>query len=72
MTDLEKFIDLYNSVGIELRPIIAVSFTYKGYQYLEIEGSVINAEPGISSGYFADTRIYFDKEGKFIQQGIWE
>jgi hypothetical protein len=72
-TDLEKFIELYKSVGIELKPVVNEMDVKNGYQYLEISndeyGTVTEKTTGYNGFY---TRIYFDESGKFIQQGIWE
>ena len=73
-SDLEKFIELYRSVGIELEPVVNERNKENGYQYLEIRHSDYDGEPmpkttGYNGFY---THIYFDESGQFIQQGIWE
>jgi len=65
MTDLEKFIDLYKSVGIDLIPD------------REDEGLFLNLMEGkhkeLVGGYMGFfTAIHFDFSGKFITQGAWE
>jgi hypothetical protein len=63
-SDLEKFIDLYRSVGIELEPVVCEDKSY-GYQYLRVEyDSCEDHEPD-------HTRIIFDDDGKFIRQATW-
>jgi hypothetical protein len=73
VTDLEKFIELYRSVGIELEPVVSIDEhkKSKGYQYVEILLPVFDyVIPEGTSVY--EHNIYFDESGKFIQQGIWE
>lgn len=64
MTDLQRFIDLYKSVGIDLKPEKIRD------QY------VIHLESGSNEkleGYtFFYSNIYFDKNGKFLSQGFYE
>jgi hypothetical protein len=64
MTDLEKFIELYKSVGIELKPIIT-----EGGSFLNLGSE----EHKLFKGYSEScTQIYFDKDGKFVKQEFWE
>jgi len=65
MTDLEKFIELYKSVGIDLAPI-----TDDDGLCLKIEqGNHGDLVDGYSSFF---TLINFDLSGEFVSQGIWE
>lgn len=70
-SDMEKYIELYDSFGIELFPKNCVgggifetaSFSIK-IEYYENEKL---------EGYFGFyTEIFFDKDGNFLGQGIWE
>jgi len=76
MSDLDNFIKLYKSFGIDLKP----KKTEKGEEvFVNGEYSV---EPHIIigmrqgdlfcgySGFFSD--VIFDKDGKFVEQGFWE
>lgn len=71
MTDLEKFIELYKSVGIKLE-------VYEGGQIKRNGGNTLCVE--ISSAVCGDSVIghidrlsviAFDGNGKFIHQGLW-
>jgi len=70
-SDLEKFIDLYKSVGIELE-VKKSEPPDEGVQMITIEVNEYNMSKSITgyNGFY--TNIYFDESGKFIQQGIWE
>jgi hypothetical protein len=64
-SDLEKFIDLYRSVGIELEPVVCRNnFVKYGSKMIKLKHTKIIGN--------SDSWIFFDKSGKFIQQGIWE
>jgi hypothetical protein len=72
-SDLEKFIELYRSVGMKLKPFVNEQNKENGYQYLQIIADWDDEETGKTIGYNGFyTRLYFDESGKFIQQGIWE
>ncbi|MGI0106737.1 hypothetical protein [Salinimicrobium sp. WS361] len=63
MTDLEKFLDLYKSVGVE--PEVEAHGA----------GTTLNLDnclEGIDGYHGFYTKIYFDQNGKFLSQGIWE
>jgi hypothetical protein len=62
-SDLEKFIELYKSVGIELEPIVNERDNTKCLNVV--------TTPKLSE-HKSSTHICFDMNGKFIQQGIWE
>ena len=63
-TDLEKFIELYHSFGIELKPTNDDN----------IKTITLNAgmHPKIKGYCMFFTEIEFDDAGVFISQGIWE
>lgn len=64
-TDLQKFIDLYASVGIELKP----ENTDRGYT-IHIEG---DHPSGKIDGYcMFYTKISFDFDERFLVQEIFE
>ena len=76
MTDLERFIELYRSIGIEC-------YIYEDeekWRTKEIKlgaamypsGDEFQSHPLIEGygGFY--TSIVFDKDGKFISQGFWE
>jgi hypothetical protein len=76
-SDMQKFIDLYHSVGIELEAVIYNPDSGKaqfGYQFLKlISVGVYDDKNELIQGYndfFTD--IWFDKTGKFLVQCIWE
>lgn len=64
MTDLERFKELYVSVGIPLEE------SKEGdYQILILEAKT---HPKVT-GYFGfHTWIFFNAEGMFVEQGFWE
>lgn len=72
-SDIQKFIDLYLEMGIVLVPVINTDNDY-GYQYLELKvPDVAEERTGDVIGYSNfRTAIYFDKNGNFQAQGIWE
>lgn len=74
MSDLEKFIQLYGSLGITLNPvqdgdeinvlIVADAPCWKG------EGTSYHPSFEGYSGFYS--KIVFDKDGKYLRQGFWE
>jgi hypothetical protein len=73
MTDIEKFIELYKSIGIELRPMkpkeLGINDSF-GEQVLQLTANGTNE---LISGYSDfSTTLYFDNDGKFLVQMIWE
>lgn len=77
MTDLERFIDLYRSVGIECK----INPTDDGEQEIILteersrfmfKGVEITTSEKIRGFSGFHTAILFDKNGKFISQGIYE
>ena len=73
--DLEKFIELYSSIGI---PIEVSEFLPKDQEpnenlqaksFIKLEALEHPKLIGYISFY---TKIFFDEKGKFISQGIWE
>lgn len=75
MTDLEKFIELYASVGIKLK---ATHYPEGRRNVNHPTGSralilaVDGTEPLIDGYIYFMTEIVFDDGGKFVFQGIWE
>lgn len=73
MTDLEKFKELYKSIGIEL---IEQKKPDENQQFLLLsEDRFHGTQPRNYSfkgysGFFSE--IIFDMNGKFIEQGFWE
>lgn len=73
MTDLEKFVELYKSVGIDVKvneKKIFEQFVIELTDTWEIEDMTKNDKIYGHNGLY--TEIIFDKNGKFINQGIWE
>lgn len=68
MTDLEKFIELYKSVGIDLE----VSEDHRG-RFLLIQPDWQNDSKDLIQGYHTSlTQIHFDNDGKFKYQDCYE
>jgi hypothetical protein len=61
--DLDKFIDLYQSLGITVKPIKREN----GELYIKLD----QGDGFIGYGFFYSI-IDFDRDGKFISQGFWE
>lgn len=71
MTDLEKFIQLYKDFGITIVPINNDE-PIKGSKW-QTKITLMEDENPKLVGYFGfHSDIYFDKDGKFIEQGFWE
>ena len=75
MTDLQKFIDLYKSFGIELKPK-EIQYGIRRYPNAK---TVITmwAQPDEENSDFDGytsfhSDVIFDANGKFIKQGFWE
>ncbi len=67
MTDLEKFTELYHSVGIELE----VEKRDLELQTIRLRADWI--ENSKFDGYYkCYSTITFDKNGKFVMQGFWD
>lgn len=80
-TDLQKFIELYESFGITLKPcpekyVDNVNLTITKYYTVCMNLPEDSEYNGASdkfcgySGFFSEVR--FDEEGKFISQGFYE
>jgi hypothetical protein len=65
MSDLEKFIELYKSLGIELKPTQSRNKEIT----LHLEEGEHEKFQGYSNFY---SDIVFDKNGKFLYQGFYE
>jgi len=68
MSDIEKFVALYKSVGIELTPIHQ-NDGEKNILVLRLEARVTPKVTGYSLFY---TELVFDNAGQFIQQCVYE
>jgi CMP-2-keto-3-deoxyoctulosonic acid synthetase len=73
MTDLENFVNLYRSFGIECN----VNIAKDGTRVIYFERSSIpNVIETVSDKFHGHTgffsQITFDAKGKFISQGFWE
>jgi hypothetical protein len=69
MTDMEKFTKLYKSVGINVTPVYVTSDTPDVAYEIILKAK----EHAKITGYAGfETVLQFDKDGKFLQQGIWE
>lgn len=64
MTDRDKFVELYKSVGIDLE----IHETHSG-SFLELQEGDHKSFTGYS-GF--GSQIMFDKDGKFVEQSFWE
>ena len=80
MTDLEKFIDLYKSLGVELKVENenpkGDNDDEEGFLFL-ILGDYYSIDnepnPKLMHGYGGfHSIIHFDANGKFIKQSFWE
>ncbi len=73
MSDLEKFVEMYRSFGIEcvVKKKDGFSFIYlcvSDYPFEE-KSTISNKLIGYSDFF---SKIKFDKDGKFINQGFYE
>jgi len=66
MTDLEKFIDLYKSLGIDLTPN-KINEDGNFIMFVEITASMTKSGYGTCS-----SELRFTLDGKFISQGFFE
>jgi len=72
MTDLERFIELYRSFGIECRVFVNKDCN----QEIDLNGSNLSNAQTDSikfdgyAGFFSS--VEFDMSGKFLKQGFWE
>lgn len=82
-TDLAKFVELYKSLGIELKVNWGFNFLGKDGEeeieryYISIgDESYNDAESTFHKKFIGyggfHSVIVFDKEGKFLYQGFWE
>ena len=76
MTDLEKFVELYKSFGIECKVVEEKPYNKDGAHKAIYLGDIDSEDATTSekltgySGFGSD--VIFDMEGKFIRQGFWE
>lgn len=69
MTDLEKFIELYKSFGIELKAV-----QYGDNWCVELgDEEQKEKHPDKFEGYYGFySAVYFSLDGKFLNQEFWE
>ncbi len=75
MTDLERFLELYRSVGIELKPIKTEGEDHPHYgdQMILIKVPMGRKPTNKVVGWKGfETAVYFDRAGNFTCQGVWE
>lgn len=67
MTDLEKFIELYRSVGVDYE------IEYNKQLKITILSLIPNfkIDSKIDGDKYCYSTITFDKDGKFVMQGFW-
>lgn len=68
-TDLERFVELYKSFGVELESEIINYGEGKKEIHIVIEAGS-NEKIGGYNGF--GTSVVFDLDGKFLGQGFWE
>jgi len=72
LSDLQKFIKLYLSLGIELKIFKDEENGNTYFQLGEYIYDKYTTRDERFEGYNMYTRLDFDKNGKFIKQGFWE
>ena len=85
VTDIERFLELYKSLGIELK--VYSKETYKNWNGTEVSDALVvylgSTWALVPRGEVIDTRkfqgyggfysdVVFAKDGKFVCQGFWE
>jgi len=71
-TDLEKFVELYESLGIELKPEHFDGEYNEHYKVRPYSYIVMDERNGFGGyGGFSST-VMFDEHGKFTSQGFYE
>lgn len=76
-TDLDRFIDLYRSFGIECKVInwgAEKAIQLSDHRFTTGKSNLFHDQKNItpSDKFNGLTIIYFDTSGKFIKQGFWE
>ena len=74
MTDLEKFIELYRSVGIELDSVrmqISINANKKTTP-MDVLTLQAHGTPGVYGNHSFMTQLYFDADGTFAFQKVWK
>lgn len=77
MTDLDKFKELYKSIGIDVI-VFHNDQENEGNQSIKLCDYYVGGDTNITKSDYFDgwpdfyTEIVFDKNGKFISQGFWE
>lgn len=69
MTDMEKFVKLYKSVGIEVNPVYVTNDEPDVSYEIILEAKTHVKLIGYT-GFV--TVLQFDRAGNFLQQGVWE
>lgn len=71
VSDLERFLELYKSFGIELNPEVEDSEHSNGSDTVTLILEV-RKNPKFTGyeGFYSD--ITFNADGKFLEQGFWE
>lgn len=73
MTDLERFVELYRSFGIECK-VNHFECQEGIFDIIELNSGQHEVTSSIKfdgyGGFFSD--VFFDKNGNFIKQGFWE
>ena len=73
MTDLENFVALYKSFGINC----LVNKYHDGRQFIKLsedreDGDVVTHSKKFTGYYDFYSTVWFTEDGQFIEQGFWE
>lgn len=73
MNDIDRFVELYRSVGIEISPA-PIDASWRPPEDLRrtVLASGATQRTGICADRQMGYELYFDEHGKFVGQGIWE
>lgn len=73
-TDLERFIELYRSFGIECKAFEEndKKFILLGERPYNPERKQVTKSDKFGGHNYFYSDVWFTKEGKFIKQGFWE
>ncbi len=83
MTDLEKYIELYRSFGVEISPTREYcggdswkegdGIWFVNLGSIDTYDQTLYVEPKLNHGYKGFySVVHFDQDGKFIKQSFWE
>lgn len=70
MNDIDKFIELYKSFGIECEVVNGEDGAIITLANCIIEGGTFSDKFVGYSGFCSE--VSFDKDGRFVSQGFWE